>query len=74
MSQADDDQEAKSLPDWGKMAFQQYPSKPWSVILPGASADAIELVRQLVVYESGDRMEAKTASCTVSSDLSLLTL
>ncbi|KAG9676922.1 kinase-like protein, partial [Aureobasidium melanogenum] len=50
--------EAKSLPDWGKMAFVQYPSKDWKDVLPGASADAVELVQKLVVYESGNRMKA----------------
>ncbi|KAK6004557.1 hypothetical protein QM012_008419 [Aureobasidium pullulans] len=50
--------EAKSLPDWGKMAFVQYPSKDWNDILPEASADAVKLVQKLVVYESGNRIKA----------------
>ncbi|KAH0352526.1 kinase-like protein, partial [Aureobasidium melanogenum] len=50
--------EAKSLPDWGKMAFVQYPSKDWKDVLPGASADAVELVQKLIVYESGNRLKA----------------
>ncbi|KAI4842502.1 kinase-like protein [Aureobasidium sp. EXF-8845] len=50
--------EARSLPDWGKMAFVQYPPKSWTDILPSASADTIELVQRLVTYESGERMKA----------------
>ena len=55
-------QEAKSLPDWGKMAFVQYPPKVWTDVLPNATPDAIELVKGLITYESGDRMRAEEAS------------
>lgn len=55
-------QEVSGLPDWGKMAFVQYPSKDWKDILPDASADAIKLVQKLVVYESGNRMKADQVS------------
>jgi cyclin-dependent kinase len=44
------------------MAFVQYPSKDWKDVLPGASADAVELVQKLVVYESGNRMKADQVS------------
>jgi cyclin-dependent kinase len=55
-------QEARSLPDWGKMAFVQYPPRPWTDVLPHASPDAIELVQRLVTYESGHRMKADEVS------------
>ncbi|KAI5200320.1 kinase-like protein [Aureobasidium subglaciale] len=50
--------EARNLPDWGKMAFVQYPPKTWTDILPGASPIAIELVQRMIVYESGSRLRA----------------
>lgn len=50
--------EAKDLPDWGKMNFAQYPGKSWEDILPGAEEDAVDLVRKLIVYESGRRLNA----------------
>ncbi|KAI5241107.1 kinase-like protein [Aureobasidium subglaciale] len=50
--------EAKTLPDWGKMAFVQYPPKAWTNILPGAPSIAIELVQRMIVYESGNRLKA----------------
>ncbi|CAD0112015.1 unnamed protein product [Aureobasidium uvarum] len=56
----------KSLPDWGKMAFVQYPSKAWTELLPNASLDAIELVQSLIVYESGDRMKADEVGLIIS--------
>lgn len=55
-------QEARSLPDWGKMAFVQYPPRNWTDVLPNASPDAIVLVKRLVTYESGDRMKADEVS------------
>jgi cyclin-dependent kinase len=60
--ETDASQEARSLPDWGKMAFVQYPAKSWTDILPNASPDAIELVQRLITYESGDRMRADEVS------------
>lgn len=52
------DQEAAKYPDWGKMAFKEYPAKPWSEILPSASTDARDLISQLVCYESRSRLIA----------------
>ena len=49
---------ARTYPDWGKMRFQDFPAKPWTVILPGASRSAIDFVRQSVCYESTQRMRA----------------
>lgn len=57
-------QEARTLPDWGKMNFRQYPGRQWDTILQVDNHDenAIDLVRSLVVYESGNRLGAAEAS------------
>ena len=53
--------EASTLPDWGKMNFRQYPGRPWDDILPEVEPDAIDLVKNLVIYESGRRFRAEEA-------------
>ncbi|KAK5168623.1 mitogen-activated protein kinase [Saxophila tyrrhenica] len=53
--------EAATFPDWGKMNFKQYPGKSWEELLPGAGQNARELVRGLVVFESGWRLTAEAA-------------
>ncbi|KAK3717990.1 mitogen-activated protein kinase [Vermiconidia calcicola] len=53
--------EAASLPDWGKMNFREYPGKPWKNTLPDTDDVAIEMVRNLVVYESSHRLSAAAA-------------
>ncbi|KAL8973860.1 MAG: hypothetical protein Q9197_001895 [Variospora fuerteventurae] len=53
--------EARTFSDWGKMAFHEYPAKPWEEILPQAEEEARDLVRRLVTYESSDRMSAAEA-------------
>ena len=53
------EQEAPTLPDWGKMRFTRYAGKAWAEILPGATAEARELVGGLVVFESGRRLRAE---------------
>jgi cyclin-dependent kinase len=55
------DQAAAELPDWGKMNFKHYPSKPWAKILPGASSEAVDLVQNLAVYEYSRRLTAVEA-------------
>jgi hypothetical protein len=52
------EQESKNLPDWGKMEFYDYPPKPWSEVLSGASSQGRDLVAQLVRYESHERISA----------------
>lgn len=44
------------------MKFTTYPSKPWSEILPGLQQEELDLVRGLVVYESGNRLTADEVS------------
>lgn len=41
------------------MNFRQYPGKPWPEILPGAEAEALDLVSNLVVFESSKRLSAE---------------
>ncbi|CAK1367271.1 unnamed protein product [Cercospora beticola] len=43
---------AEEMPDWGKMNFTKYPAKSWDEILPGADAQARDLVKQLVQFET----------------------
>lgn len=50
--------EACQMPDWGKMQFTEYPRKEWQQILPGADPKAVELVEQLVRFQSTDRLSA----------------
>lgn len=54
-------QEAATFPDWGKMNFREYPGKQWQDILPHIGEDEINLVRSLVVFESGRRLSAQEA-------------
>lgn len=51
-------QEAKDLPDWGKMQFREYPPKKWSELLPASLEAERNLVSRLVVYESKNRATA----------------
>ncbi|KAF4549020.1 Protein kinase domain-containing protein 17 [Elsinoe fawcettii] len=39
--------EATDYPDWGKMAFKEYPGKSWQDILPQASIEAQDFVSRL---------------------------
>jgi cyclin-dependent kinase len=56
------------LPDWGKFRFQQFLPMSWSrEILPGVEEPAVELVRKLVMYESGSRLSASEVSACVTS-------
>jgi len=50
--------EAVRLPDWGKMAFRQFPGKSWEDLMPGAGKEARDLVGRLVRFESGQRASA----------------
>ncbi len=61
-------QEAKSFPDWGKMAFYEYPAKSWEEVLPQASKESRNLVRRMVTYESADRMTAAEVQAPHSYD------
>ncbi|CAI6334570.1 unnamed protein product [Periconia digitata] len=52
---------AARFPDWGKVQFYEYAPQAWSDLLPGASGDECDLVKQLVRYESGQRLSAAQA-------------
>lgn len=52
---------ARKYPDWGKMRFQSFPTRPWKDILPGATEEAIDFVSKTVCYESTQRISAKQA-------------
>ena len=54
-------QEAALFPDWGKMNFKTYPGKSCDQILPDTTENARQLVGKLVVYESGNRLDAEEA-------------
>jgi len=57
-------QEAATFNDWGKMKFAEFPGKSWKDILPRASEEARDLVANLVVFESKERLTAaKVGSC-----------
>jgi cyclin-dependent kinase len=43
------------------MNFKDYPAKDWSQILPGTEEQAVDLVKSLVVFESGWRLTAEEA-------------
>ncbi|KAI9875663.1 MAG: hypothetical protein M1830_008137 [Pleopsidium flavum] len=50
--------EAANFPDWGKMDFHSFPPKPWTELLPKVPADAIDLVNNLIRYQSSERLSA----------------
>ncbi|KAL1595270.1 mitogen-activated protein kinase [Paraconiothyrium brasiliense] len=50
--------EAAGFPDWGKVQFIEFPTQPWSNLLPGTLDIEQDLVSQLVRYESGSRLKA----------------
>lgn len=50
--------EAAGFPDWGKVQFIEYPPQAWPTLLPGTSDVEQDLVRNLVRFESGDRLKA----------------
>ena len=51
--------ESKALPDWGKMSFVEYPTKPWPTILPHVDDFDRNLVANLVRYQSTERLSAR---------------
>lgn len=54
--------ECVELPDWGKMSWKKYPGKTWDEILPGIEEEGRDLLKRLVVFESGRRMSAGEVS------------
>lgn len=52
---------ATGYPDWGKVKFQDFPSKAWNDILPGVSEAARNFISRTVCYEPTKRMTAREA-------------
>lgn len=52
-------QEVQLLPDWGKVEFHAFSPQSWDEILPGASSNGRDLARQLLCYESKERLSAE---------------
>lgn len=50
------------MPDWGKVQFKEYPSKPWEEILSEASPDGRDLASSLVRFETSQRLTATQVS------------
>lgn len=55
-------QEARELPDWGKVEFHPFPTRSWDDILPGVSSTGRDLACHLLCYESGHRFSAEEVS------------
>ncbi|CAI7578955.1 unnamed protein product [Penicillium discolor] len=53
--------EVQVLPDWGKVEFHSFSTRPWEDILPGASSNGRDLVSHLLCYESSERLSATEA-------------
>ncbi|XP_012258152.2 cyclin-dependent kinase 20 [Athalia rosae] len=53
--------ELTSLPDYNKITFPCHTGLPWESIVPDAKPDAIDLIKQLLVYDSSKRLTAQVA-------------
>lgn len=53
------EQEIHVLPDWGKVEFYSFPVQCWDQILPGVSSNGRDLARQLICFESSQRLSAQ---------------
>ncbi|XP_015588125.1 cyclin-dependent kinase 20 [Cephus cinctus] len=53
--------EMTMLPDYNKITFPYHRGVPWEHILPDAHSDAIDLIKQILVYNSAKRLMAKQA-------------
>ena len=51
-------QEASNFSDFGKICFNNFPAQKWEDILPKAPIVVRELLSELVVFESGNRLSA----------------
>ncbi|XP_046623014.1 cyclin-dependent kinase 20-like [Neodiprion virginianus] len=50
-----------TLPDYNKITFPCHKGLPWDLIVPDATPDAIDLIKQLLVYNSSKRLTASSA-------------
>ncbi|KAK6503658.1 hypothetical protein TWF481_008661 [Arthrobotrys musiformis] len=51
--------EANHFPDFSKMIFNEFPPQPWQTLLPNASSEALELIKNMVTYSQGKRLSAE---------------
>ncbi|KAK6355429.1 hypothetical protein TWF696_004526 [Orbilia brochopaga] len=51
--------EAKNLPDFSKVVFNEFPARPWEELIPNASPVAVDLVRKMVTYSQQRRLSAE---------------
>ncbi|EPS35461.1 hypothetical protein H072_11148 [Dactylellina haptotyla CBS 200.50] len=51
--------EAKHLPDFGKMIFNEFPPQSWETLLPNADTNAVDLVKNMITYSQHLRFSAE---------------
>ncbi|XP_030759535.1 cyclin-dependent kinase 20-like [Sitophilus oryzae] len=51
----------KKLPDYNKIAFISSAGKRWSVILPTANIETLDLIKNILLYDGNKRLTAKEA-------------
>ncbi|XP_023940409.1 cyclin-dependent kinase 20 [Bicyclus anynana] len=49
------------LPDYHKITFPESSPMPWPDLLPGVDADAIDLIKSIIIYDEQKRISAKEA-------------
>ncbi|KYN20777.1 PREDICTED: cyclin-dependent kinase 20-like [Trachymyrmex cornetzi] len=55
--------ELTSLPDYNKITFPYHKSTSWENIIQDAQPEAIDLIRQILIYNSSKRLTAEQALC-----------
>ncbi|KYN05604.1 PREDICTED: cyclin-dependent kinase 20-like [Cyphomyrmex costatus] len=55
--------ELTSLPDYNKITFPYHKSTSWESIIQDAQPEAIDLIRQILIYNSSNRLTAEQALC-----------
>ncbi|RVD85188.1 uncharacterized protein DFL_003519 [Arthrobotrys flagrans] len=50
--------EANRFPDFSKMVFNEFPPQPWQTLLPTASPEARDLIKNMVTYSQKKRLSA----------------
>lgn len=51
--------ELTTLPDYNKITFPYHKSVPWEHLIPDGPADAVDLVKRILLYNSSKRLTAK---------------
>ncbi|XP_020281829.1 cyclin-dependent kinase 20-like isoform X2 [Pseudomyrmex gracilis] len=55
--------ELTALPDYNKITFPYHKAATWENIIQDAQPEAIDLIRQILIYNSSKRLTAKQALC-----------